>query len=511
MIIRRFTRRYVLALSLVAGLTIVGQVLVQRQLDDLTGDSYLINYAGKQRYQSQQIAKDALLLTNSDGLVINRNVASDLRQVLASWELYHTQLKTGQLTVLTTHIQNSESLKALFDDLEPHYQAISLSAHQLLNKPAYSTGGSMAARRRNLQEILNHDIAFLRQMDAIIRQYGREAQAKLAQLHSIEQTMTTITLLVLLLEALLIFQPAVRTLRKTLRQLTLSEYQTRLINEDLHKSHQSVKQAQTLLMREANLRYQQRLNEQRIRMSSVVQGQEEERKRLSRELHDGIGQMLTGLKLLAENIRSSGQLTEKDQTTFSSLKSLLIRTIQETRNVSNNLMPPVLGDFGLVSALRQLIEQQYRQSSTSITLHTSLTSERFGQPVEIGLYRIVQEAINNAIKHAGATDIDISLELREERLFLRITNDTNVEAYPKQPMIKGLHTMRERTRLLDGKFRLTTRTDWRSINVNRPEKIRSRLIRLGAANYARSGTRVLVSIPIVEQPVYNVATRTMAA
>ncbi|MBC3783755.1 sensor histidine kinase [Spirosoma utsteinense] len=510
MIIQRFTQQYVIALSLVAGLTIVGQLLVQRQINNLTGDSYLASYAGKQRSKSQQIVKDALLLTNSDGLTTNRDVARDLQKVLISWEQDHSALKIKQLTKFTAPIHNTESLNLLFANLEPDYQAISRAANLLLAETAHPTGLS-AAKRRHLQEILNHDIAFLNQMEAIARQYEREAAAKLEQLYSIAQTLTTIILVVLLLAALLIFQPAVRTFRKTVRQLTLSEYQTRLINEDLHKSHQSVKQAQTQLMREANLRYQQRLNEQRIRMSSVVQGQEEERKRLSRDLHDGIGQMLTGLKLLAENIRSTSQLSEKDQVTFSNLKSLLIRTIQETRNVSNNLMPPVLGDFGLVSALRQLIDQQDKQSSTSVTLHTSLTNERFGQPIEIGLYRIVQEAVNNAIKHAGATDIDVSLEQRQDRLFLRITNDGVIKTSLKRSMAQGLHNMRERTRLLDGKFRLTTRPDRRSVNEHRPGNLRYRLIRLDSANSVRSGTRLLVSIPIVEQPVYNVATRMIAA
>ena len=513
MITRRFTQRYMLALALVAGLTIVGQVLVQRQLRNQTADSYLVNYAGQQRYQSQQIVKDALLLTNPDGLVASRAVRNDLARVLARWERYHTDLKTGRLTDLAITVPNSDATQALFNRLEPDFQAISRAAHGLLSATTGETQPS-AATRRNIQTILSHDMPFLNRMNAIVRQYEREAEAKVRRLQSIEQTLMGITLFVLLMEALLIFQPAVQMLRQTVRQLTHSEYQTRLVNEDLHQSHQSLKQAQTRLMHEANLRYQQRLNEQRIGLSSLVQGQEEERKRLSRELHDGIGQMLTGLKLLSENIRSAGQLTEKDQVTFASLKGLLVRTIQETRNVSNNLMPPVLSDFGLVSALRQLIEQQDGQSGTSINLRTSLTHERFGQPVEIGLYRIVQEAVNNAIKHAGATEIDVCLEQRQDRLYLRIADDgCGISSGPSRSTAQGLHNMRERARLLDGTFRLTTRSDRRSTGGYRLGKIRAKLTRLeiATANPVRPGTRVLVSIPIVEQAVYNVATQSVAA
>jgi two-component system sensor histidine kinase DegS len=507
MVTRRFTQRYILALALVASLTIVGQVLVQRQLRNQTADSYLVNYAGKQRYQSQQIVKDALLMTRSDGLEASRNIAANLQQVLSRWERYHYELKTGQLTDLHAVVHNSKAIQALFAQLDPDFKAISQAARQLLLSRVNSAG--VTDNQQQLRIILNHDISFLERMDGIVRQYEEESEAKVDRLHGIEQALMAITLFVLLLEALLIFQPAVQTLRDTVRQLTLSEYQTRLINEDLQQSHQSLKLAQTQLMREANLRYQQRLDEQRIRLSSVVQGQEDERKRLSRELHDGIGQMLTGLKLLAENIRSSGNLSEKDQTTFVSLKTLLIRTIQETRNVSNNLMPPVLGDFGLVSALRQLTEQQDKQSGTSVTLRTSLTNERFGQPVEIGLYRIVQEAVNNAIKHAGASEIDVCLEQRHDRLYLRIADDgCGIGTGPKRSTAQGLHNMRERARLLDGTFRLTTRPDRCAIGLYQSGKVRSRLIRLGTtqATTLRPGTRVLVCIPILEPSVYNVAT-----
>jgi two-component system sensor histidine kinase DegS len=506
MVTRRFTQRYILALALVASLTIVGQVLVQRQLRDQTADSYLINYAGKQRYQSQQIVKDALLITRSDALAQGRSTTANLQRVLARWERYHHELKTGRLTDLHTVVRNSKPIQILFAQLDPDFNAISQAAHQLLLLSPYSIALARQ-QRQQLQIILSHDISFLERMDAIVRQYEREAEAKIDRLHSIEQTLMTITLFVLLLEALLIFQPAVRTLRDTVRQLTLSEHQTRLINEDLQRSYQSLNQAQTQLMREANLRYEQQLYEQRIRLSLVVQGQEDERKRLSRELHDGIGQMLTGLKLLAENIRSAGSLSDKDQATFTNLKSLLIRTIQETRHVSNNLMPPVLDDFGLVSALRQLTEQQNKQSDASVILRTSLTSERFGQPVEIGLYRIVQEAVNNAIKHAGASEIDVYLEQRHDRLFLRIADD-GCGPGAGRSAARGLHNMRERARLLNGTFRLTTRPDRCATGMHQSGKIRSRLIRLGAvqATTLRPGTRVLVSIPILEPSVYNVAT-----
>ena len=475
-----FTRLYIIALSLVAGLTLTGQWLIQRQIQDQLNDSWVVNFAGRQRFQSQQISKDALLLTNP---VYRRDRAvylTELRQVLPAWERYHDQLRTGQLADLQTTVQNTPAIKTMFDRLEPTFQAIRQPAHQLidlLSNPAEPTSTQL---ENMVQPIVARNMSFLRQMDAIVGQYQREARAKVERLRGAERVLLAITLFVLLLEAILVFNPAVQTLRRALESLTVSERRAVDVSDQLRTVNESLRQTQIQLIRETALRHQQQLNEQRIRLASLVQGQDEERKRLSRELHDGIGQMLTGLKLLSENIRSADNLTERDQTTFANLKSLLVRTIQETRNVSNNLMPPVLSDFGLVAALRQLTEQQSRESDQIISLHSALEKRRFGQSVEIGLYRIAQEAVHNAIKHAGAESIQVDLSIRHQQLILRIADDgcglpPDVLSGPTGS--QGLHNMRERAKLLGGRFRLLSKPD--------------------------RGTRVLISLPLVAEAVEN--------
>lgn len=496
MITRRYTQRYILALLLVAGLTIFGQVLVQRQLRDQTSDSYLVNYAGRQRFQSQQIVKNVLLLTTTNGLKPASVVRAELWSALARWERYHQELKNGHLTDLGVERPNSTTIQALFNRIDPHFRVVRDHTHRLLDLTNRAAAPAWAITA-SVREVLAHEQPFLLTMDAIVRQYASEAQAKVARLRGIEQVLMAITLFVLLLEALLIFVPGVQILRQTFEQLTNSERETRRVNDELRHANDYLQITQKQLVQEMALRHQQRLNEQRIRLSSVVQGQEEERRRLSRELHDGIGQMLTGLKLLAENIRSTTLLSEKDQRTFAHLKTLLVKTIQETRHVSNNLMPPVLGDFGLVPALRQLIEQQNQQTDAAIELHTSLTTERFGQAVEIGLYRIVQEAVNNAVKHARATYIGVTLEQRQDRLFLRVADDgCGMPPVPEASTSQGLHNMRERARLLNGTFRVTAR----------PVHARPMLIR-STSPISTSGTRLLVNVPITVQSVWNVATR----
>jgi len=459
MVTTRFTQRYLVALSLVAGLTICGQLLIHRQLDGQTSDAYVLNYAGRQRFQSQQIVKDALLMTSQPVPTVSTTArAQTQRQTLARWTRFHRELMSGHLTDLGMTVPNSPTVQTLFRQLDPHFRAIQEHAYRLLDlttRPVRDSRAEQAA----LQSILAHDTLFLRQMDTIVRQYSLEAAHKVERLRSIENWLLLITLVVLVLEALLIFVPAVRMIRKAVDRLTVANRQAEQANEALQRTNQSLKRAQQQLMHETALRHKQQLVEQRMRLSAVVQGQEEERRRLSRELHDGIGQMLTGAKLLAENVRSTDLLPTADQTTFGKLKTLLVRIIQETRHVSNNLMPPVLSDFGLLAALRLLTEQQHEQTGIEVSFQTQLVDIRFNPAVEIGLYRIAQEAINNATKHADASRIIVSLNWRGNQLQLRIQDDGCGfdHSFPTAVRSQGLHNMRERAKLMDGSFRLLTR------------------------------------------------------
>ncbi|RYF71194.1 MAG: histidine kinase [Cytophagaceae bacterium] len=466
---RSLTYRYLLALSLVAGLTISGQVLVQQQLSGQEDDSWLINCAGRQRFQSQAIVKDVLLLTTASAVIDTKQVTAELTQLLATWERYHIELRTGKLTDLNTQHTNSDTIRGMFGAIRPHFEAIQLKTHYLLDRPNLTTDD----KKQLIDVVLANERPFLAQMDQIVRQYQREAQQKIEELRGIERILMIVTLLVLLLEALLIFNPVVKTLRATFAQLIMARQQAETANETLITANIALSQSQQQLLRESGLRHQQQLSEQRIRMASLVQGQEDERRRLSRDLHDGIGQMLTGLKLLVENLRSAHLLPENEQRTYASLKGLVVKIIQETRQISNNLMPPVLSDFGLEPALRYIAEQAVNQSGMTIRVLSQGADTRLNQSMEIGLYRIAQEAITNAIKHSDATEVDIELRIRENRLLLAITdNGRGVGTSQGDAVVngQGLHNMRQRARLMDGVFRL----------ISQPGQ----------------GTRIVVTIPL---------------
>ncbi|WP_378410497.1 ATP-binding protein [Rhodocytophaga aerolata] len=213
-----------------------------------------------------------------------------------------------------------------------------------------------------------------------------------------------------------------------------------------------------LQMREKLQSSQQReliLNRQRT--SALLEGEENERRRISRELHDGIGQLLTAIQFKLNTL--DGQ--EKVR---SEIKAILEETIVEVRRISHNLMPSVLQDFGLEAALKSLCTRTAQASRLKVnfSFDTHPDSPPLSQEVSISLYRITQESIHNAVKYAQATQLDIIVDCEPDQVQLRIRDNGigfDWEAYQQRTTHEthGIGNMRERTYLLGGTFGLNTR------------------------------------------------------
>lgn len=235
-------------------------------------------------------------------------------------------------------------------------------------------------------------------------------------------------------------------------------YQFLVISSDITKRKETEQELQRL--NEAKLKKQK--YEQKIRSISVITGQEKERKRMSQEVHDGIGQMLTALKFGLESFTTDN---EKDNQKIKGLKDLLHSTIKEVRRISSDLLPTVLNDFGLEAALKELIGIVQRGTDISITLINQLSmNQRMNKNVEINLYRICQESINNAVKYAGASSITIKLSNDIEFLNIKIEDNGigfDLEEVEKnirtQDSGNGLNNMKERAELVNGKLYINSR------------------------------------------------------
>jgi signal transduction histidine kinase len=195
---------------------------------------------------------------------------------------------------------------------------------------------------------------------------------------------------------------------------------------------------------------------------SVQRAQEEERERISRELHDDICQRLSGMKFRVEVLAGNAEPANKRMVRgLRDINQELDRAITEVQRISSNLRPSVLDDFGLVTALRMLCKEFQK-------LHAVRTSfrEAHAPPgpvdsnIEIALYRIAQEALSNTAKHSNAGNATVHLERQESSIQLTVSDDgtgfeeTDAARARGEGHGMGLMSMRERSELLGGTFRI---------------------------------------------------------
>jgi len=203
---------------------------------------------------------------------------------------------------------------------------------------------------------------------------------------------------------------------------------------------------------------QQELEEERVnRLRSVIDGQDQERQRLSRELHDGMGQSLIAVKLQLE---SAGDLSHSQmRASVDVAKGMLDQTIDEVRRVTNALLPAALNEFGLITALRTRCEEMANAAGLKVAFENHGSVDRLDNKSKTYLYRIAQEAITNTIKHARASQMDIKLNRSGQEVTLQISD--NGKGFIFDPVSfahrNGIQNMRERVALLNGSFDIKSR------------------------------------------------------
>jgi signal transduction histidine kinase len=184
----------------------------------------------------------------------------------------------------------------------------------------------------------------------------------------------------------------------------------------------------------------------------VVAGQELERRRLARELHDETGQALTSILLGLRAVEES-QGTEEMRRAASDLRVLVVATLQDVRRLAVQLRPKALDDFGLAPALERLAQTFAEATELHVDVEARLGDERLPAEVETTLYRIVQEALTNIVKHAEATSVSILL-LRRNASATVVIEDDGKGFDPENVREEGLGLlgMQERVELHDGRL-----------------------------------------------------------
>jgi len=196
----------------------------------------------------------------------------------------------------------------------------------------------------------------------------------------------------------------------------------------------------------------------------VVHSQEEERARLSRDLHDGISQWLVSIKLQIEAgiIKLSGtpEQAASAHLTFERTAALLNDVLGEVRRISHDLRPAILDDLGLAAALEHLAQEFTAHAATATDFNTAGSTDGLSDVANTVLFRVAQEALTNIERHAAASRVSMRLEGNARCVALTVCDDgvgfdiDHIDGHPKRGI--GLRNMTERLEAVGGKLSLTS-------------------------------------------------------
>lgn len=202
------------------------------------------------------------------------------------------------------------------------------------------------------------------------------------------------------------------------------------------------------------------------RVKSAIDGQDQERQRLSRELHDGIGQGIIGVRLRLAALEKD--VPEKIRESFRSVIQINDSLIDEVRATSNALMPPALAEFGLMAAIRSIGHNITDTYGINTCVDGEFPAGLFGRKPVLYIFRIVQEAMNNAAKHSGAGELKVNIVVASELLTIIISDngkgfDTEIACTGH-----GLTNMKERVSLLKGNICIDSSPSGTKVTIGIP-------------------------------------------
>lgn len=580
---------YMIALGVIAFLVLLSQIFIQGALSRNDYDAKIINVAGRQRMLSQKISK-TILLWNSP-IEITRDNKKELATDTNEWKKAHTILKNN-----LENLDISEGKQQLISKFKIVDEQI-ISLLDLASKIEETIGKNDISTTKNIKAFLLVEPDFLKHMNDYVFMYEDYAKSKIEKIKTFELTTFILVISILIAEIFLLFRPAAKKMRNTLKQLintnersqemankanvavkqkneTLEELQllqkainqtllfarvdkkgnvisagnrmknmlakqtnqNPVIYENLGLSESDLRELQSLIdsqkgsilnheykvyiknsritwldisvfpiiKNEGVIEYlmvclditkrkkaheniealqQEKLKTetalQKSKASLIVEAQEEERKRIAKDIHDSIGQMLTALKFNIESLNVSD--TDTLSTKITTLKDQTRNIILGVRMATFNLTPPELLDYGVVTAISKMVTQLNKYSKAEIIFNNEASKDlRFDTLVETNLYRVTQESINNAIKYSQANYIMVTMKTSNEMLSITVTDNgkgfdkTKISRKPKGGSDggMGLFFMKERMEYINGRIFINSQPG--------------------------NGTRVVINMPLVD-------------
>jgi PAS domain S-box-containing protein len=189
----------------------------------------------------------------------------------------------------------------------------------------------------------------------------------------------------------------------------------------------------------------------------IIKAQEAERSRIAQELHDGINQLLASVKMRLRKVENSlPELRPAPREILRRCDNLLVRALEENRRIAHNLRPAELDNLGLAAACGSFCNEVQLRTNLRVQCRLISSTRRLSPMIELNLFRIVQESVNNIVKHAGAKKVKLSMQIRRGLVTLKIQDDgcgfntKTAQAGGIRAHGLGLTNIRERARSLDG-------------------------------------------------------------
>jgi signal transduction histidine kinase len=198
---------------------------------------------------------------------------------------------------------------------------------------------------------------------------------------------------------------------------------------------------------------EQEIGKQKLLTQATIDGQEKERKEIGKELHDNINQILSTTKLYLDLAQNNANGSAAEMIGMGSKN--IMEAINEIRKLSRSLVPPTLGDLGLVESIKDLCETFVHMQTFNIEFtHRNIKEKYLPDNQKLMLFRIIQEQTNNIVKHANAYNVKIGLRAIRGLLTLEITDDGNGFDLSKTKKGVGLNNIINRVELFNGKVEI---------------------------------------------------------
>ncbi len=196
-----------------------------------------------------------------------------------------------------------------------------------------------------------------------------------------------------------------------------------------------------------------KIESEQYALEALLKGQEDERKRIAKEIHDGVGPMLSAVKMHVEAVqRDIGISDSKNLAKLDTTYHLIDTLANDLRSLSHDLMPKIVEDFGLVEALDYL-SKNLSSESFEIEFHHNMEDVRYPKNIELNIYRIAQELVHNSLKHSGGDRVVIQLLEHSKSLVLMVEdNGKGMHVKDEQDYGLGIKNIETRVKAMGGDF-----------------------------------------------------------